>query len=53
MNPFPNPFIIQKVIAYIFSLGTNNADGLVQAVPKIDLPDDLRFNSDDTLESRE
>jgi hypothetical protein len=53
MNPFPNPFIIQKAIAYIFNLGTNNADGLAQAGPKIDLPDHLRFNSDGTLESRE
>jgi flagellar biosynthetic protein FlhB len=46
-------YAVAQVIAYIFNLNSINADGLVQAAPKVDVPDDLRFNSDGTLESRE
>ena len=46
-------YAVAQVIAYIFNLNSINADGLVQAAPKVDVPDDLRFNSDGTVEPRE
>lgn len=46
-------YAVAQVIAYIFNLNSINADGLVQAAPKVDVPDDMRFDSDGTLESRE
>ena len=43
-------YAVAQVIAYIFNLNSVNADGLVHAAPKVDVPDDLKFDSDGNRE---
>jgi flagellar biosynthetic protein FlhB len=43
-------YAVAQVIAYIFNLNSVNADGLAHAAPKVDVPDDLKFDSDGNRE---
>ena len=43
-------YAVAQVIAYIFNLNSVNADGMVYAAPNVDVPDDLKFDSDGNRE---
>ncbi|MGB0188051.1 MAG: flagellar biosynthesis protein FlhB [Aequoribacter sp.] len=46
-------YAVAQVIAYIFNLNSVNADGLVHAAPTVDVPEDLKFDSDGNREAQD
>ena len=43
-------YAVAQVIAYIFNLNSVNADGLVYVAPNVDVPGDLKLDSDGNRE---